>query len=178
MALVINHFSDVLDFAKFDESEGSGESEAKMEAFIALCDGIERNDIGNTMKAELVQLGIVKRCLDYLAENAPRAKTILVRVDDPDWKEFVGKPSLKFVLRALAGLAEKHPPTQLAVAEDSITILHHMEQVSSDEHIGSLAEAVLESLRGQTNSFPIMKREVVSLFPFLKEFSKSCSIPT
>ena len=157
MALVINHFSDVLDFAKFDESEGSGSGgdtcEAKMEAFIALCDGIERNDIGNTMKAELVQLGIVKRCLDYLAENAPRAKTILVRVDDPDWKEFVGKPSLKFVLRALAGLAEKHPPTQLAVAEDSITILHHMEQVSSDEHIGSLAEAVLESLRGKTNSF-------------------------
>ena len=61
---------------------------------------------------------------------------MLVRVDDPDWKEFVSKPSLKFVLRALAGLAEKHPPTQLAVAESSITILHHMEQVSSDEHIG------------------------------------------
>merc|ERR1719300_2209277 len=97
MALVINHFADVLDFAKFDENSESsggsgsappsgGESEAKMEAFIALCDGIERNDIGNTMKNELVQLGIVKRCLDYLAENAPRAKTILVRVDDPDWK--------------------------------------------------------------------------------------------
>ena len=64
MALVINHFADVLDFAKFDEnseSSGGGESEAKMEAFIALCDGIERNDIGNTMKNELVQLGIVKR---------------------------------------------------------------------------------------------------------------------
>ena len=72
MALVINHFADVLDFANFDEkSESSGgggsappsggESEAKMEAFIALCDGIERNDIGNTMKNELVQLGIVKR---------------------------------------------------------------------------------------------------------------------
>ena len=72
MALVINHFADVLDFAKFDENSESsggggsappsgGESEAKMEAFIALCDGIERNDIGNTMKNELVQLGIVKR---------------------------------------------------------------------------------------------------------------------
>ena len=80
MALVINHFSDVLEFARFDESGGVGggeaaaasDSEAKMEAFIALCDGIERNDIGNTMKHELVQLGIVKRCLDYLAENAPK----------------------------------------------------------------------------------------------------------
>ena len=71
---------------------------------------------------------------------------MLVRADDPDWKEFVGKPSLKYILRALAGLAEKHAPTQLAVSEASIPILHHMEQVSSDEHIGSLAEAVLESL--------------------------------
>ena len=149
MALVINHFEDVLDFAKFD-ADHSHDDEAKMEAFIALCDGIERNDIGNTMKAELVQLGIVQRCLDYLNENAPKIKTVLVRADHPDWKEFVSKPSLKYVLRALAGLAEKHAPTQLAVSETSIPVLHHMEQVSSDEHIGSLAEAVLESLKGNT----------------------------
>ena len=74
--------------------------------------------------------------MDYLAENAPKAKTVLVRVDDPDWKEFVGKPSLKFVLRALAGLAEKHPPTQLAVAQESITVLHHMEQVKGTTFSG------------------------------------------
>ena len=61
-----------MDFSKFDADHSSGDDEAKMEAFVALCDGIERNDIGNTMKAELVQLGIVQRCLAYLYGNAPR----------------------------------------------------------------------------------------------------------
>ena len=56
---------------------------------------------------------------------------------------------MKYVLRALAGLATKHPPTQLALARECIPILHQMEQVSTDEHVGSLAEAVLESLKGQ-----------------------------
>ena len=48
MALVIKHFEDVLDFSKFDDHHAV-EDEAKMEAFVALCDGIERNEIGNTM---------------------------------------------------------------------------------------------------------------------------------
>merc|ERR1719489_216681 len=91
MALVIGHFEDVMDFSKFDNAAAAGgggtdnnngggshqDDEAKMEAFIALCDGIERNDIGNTMKAELVKLGIVKRCLDYLSTHAPKIKSVL-----------------------------------------------------------------------------------------------------
>ena len=48
------------------------DDEAKMEAFVALCDGVERNDIGNTMKCHLIELGIIRKCLDYLTENAPK----------------------------------------------------------------------------------------------------------
>jgi E3 ubiquitin-protein ligase UBR4 len=65
MALIISHFEDVLDFAKFDV-ERSSDDDAKMEAFIALCDGIERNAIGNTMKQQMIETGVVKKCLDYL----------------------------------------------------------------------------------------------------------------
>jgi len=36
---------------------------------------------------------------------------------------------------------------QLAVAQDCIPIIHRLEQVSSDEHVGSLAENLLEALR-------------------------------
>ena len=34
------------------------------------------------------------------------------------------------------------------MSEHCIPILHQIEQVSSDEHVGSLAEAVLEAIRG------------------------------
>ena len=41
---------------------------------MALCDGIERNQLGNTMKEEIVRLGLVKRCTDYIKLNAPPNK--------------------------------------------------------------------------------------------------------
>ena len=65
MALIISHFEDVLDFSKFDVERNS-DDDAKMEAFIALCDGIERNAIGNTLKQQMIETGVVKKCLDYL----------------------------------------------------------------------------------------------------------------
>lgn len=46
------------------------------------------------------------------------------------------KPSLSFL--------------QLAVSTDCIPIIHRLEQVSSDEHVGSLAENLLEALRAHT----------------------------
>ena len=36
----------------------------------------------------------------------------------------------------------------MALTKECIPILHQMEQVSTDEHVGSLAETVLESLKG------------------------------
>ena len=74
--------------------------------------------------------------------------SVVLKSDDHEWKEYVTKPALRFILRALAGLSVKHSPTQLAVSEHCIPILHQIEQVSSDEHVGSLAEAVLEAIRG------------------------------
>ena len=70
--------------------------------------------------------------------NAPSLENVLMRADDPFWKEFVSKPALKYILRALTGLSTKHSPTQMALAKGCIPILHQMEQVSTDEHVGSL----------------------------------------
>ena len=75
MALVINHFSAVLDFSSFDQGHGL-EDEARLEAWVAMCEGIERNRLGNTMKDELVRLGIVSRCTDYIKQNAPPTKQV------------------------------------------------------------------------------------------------------
>ena len=65
MSLVIDHFEDVLDFEKFD-AEHSADADAKVEAFVAMCEGIERNEIGNTMKTQMLQMGIVDKCIAYL----------------------------------------------------------------------------------------------------------------
>ena len=65
MTLIVGHFSDVTDFESFDESHGADE-DGKMEAFVAMCDGIERNDIGNTMKNQMLRLGILEKCLEYI----------------------------------------------------------------------------------------------------------------
>ena len=84
-----------------------------------------------------------------LQSKAPAVlSSVVMKVDNQHWKDFVTQPSLRFILRALAGLSIKHSPTQLAVSDSCIPILHQIEQVSSDEHVGSLAEAVLEAIRG------------------------------
>ena len=170
MSLVIRHFEDVLDFERFDAEHGA-DDHAKVEAFVAMCEGIERNQvrkcsfggrgityyvkvkrpisqIGNTMKSQMLEMGIVSKCVEHLRRNAPPITSVLVKADDPFWKEFVSKASLRYILRTLAGLAVDHSPTQLLISEQCIPILHQMEQVSSDEHVGSLAEAVLEAMAG------------------------------
>eukprot|EP00096_Caligus_rogercresseyi_P008738 TRINITY_DN2826_c0_g1_i1.p1 TRINITY_DN2826_c0_g1~~TRINITY_DN2826_c0_g1_i1.p1 ORF type:complete len:2495 (+),score=896.75 TRINITY_DN2826_c0_g1_i1:803-7486(+) len=152
MELLLSHFDEVLEFDKFDSEHGADE-DAKMETFVAMCDGIERNKIGNTMKDLMVKSGIMNKGIEYIKVNAPATKTVLLKADDPFWKAFVTRPSLKYILRAMAGLVAKHPPTQLALSSECICILHQMEQVSSDEHVGSLAESVLEAIKSQPEAY-------------------------
>ena len=42
--------------------------------------------------------------------------------------------------------------TQEILADTVVSQLHIMEQMSSDEHLGSLAEAVLEALKGHSEA--------------------------
>ena len=72
----------------------------------------------------------------------------MTKSENPLWKDFIMRPALKFILRAMAGLAKEHQPSQMAISAACIPVLHQMEQVSSDEHVGSLAEAVLEAMQG------------------------------
>ena len=119
----------------------------KLELFCSLTSGIEHNAIGNTLKDRLVASKVVHNALEYLHDHAPPVRAVVAR-DSPEWKEFLAKPSLKFVLRLLTGLAHSHVTTQLALASDSIPLFHHLEQISSEEHVGTLAENLLEAMRG------------------------------
>uniref|UniRef100_A0A182NQY2 UBR-type domain-containing protein n=1 Tax=Anopheles dirus TaxID=7168 RepID=A0A182NQY2_9DIPT len=145
MALLCEHFRSVFDFVRFD-AERSAEEEFKMELLCVLTTGIEHNSIGGTLKDYIMSLGIVEKALGYIKSHAPCVKPTLLRTDSDELKEFISRASLKYILRFLTGLATKHEATQLAVAQDIIPIIHRLEQVSSDEHVGSLAENLLEAL--------------------------------
>ena len=80
------------------------------------------------MKSQMLEMGIVAKCVEHLRRNAPPITSVLVKADDPFWKEFVSKASLRYILRTLAGLAVDHEPTQLLVCEHCIPILHQTEQ--------------------------------------------------
>lgn len=145
MSLLCEHFKDILNFQKFD-TERNPEEEFKLELFCVLTNQIEPNCIGGTLKDYIVGLGIVEKAITYITLNAPCVKPTLLRTDSDELKEFISRPSLKYILRFLTGLAVKHEATQLAISKDIIPIIHRLEQVSSDEHVGSLAENLLEAL--------------------------------
>ncbi|XP_047525824.1 E3 ubiquitin-protein ligase UBR4 [Pieris napi] len=148
MAMLVEHFKPALEFERLD-AEQWGEREFRIELFCALCANIERNSVGGTLKDYLISLGVVRDALDYIVRHAPCVKPTLVCTDSDELKEFISRPALKFILRFLTGLASDHEPTQMLVCEKAIPIVHRLEQVSSGEHVGSLAENLLEALRSQ-----------------------------
>lgn len=152
MALLCDHFKSCFDFEKFDV-ERTAEEEFQLELFCILCSAIERNSIGGILKDYIMGLGIVDKAVDYIVKHAPTNRLILLpfasSLDSDELKLFISKPSLKYILQFLSGLATKHEKTQLAVAKELIPVIHQLEQVSSDEHVGSLAENLLEALSSE-----------------------------
>ncbi|XP_042144242.1 E3 ubiquitin-protein ligase UBR4-like isoform X1 [Ixodes scapularis] len=149
MEVLIGHFKRQLNFSRFD-LEHTADDDVQLECFCNLSAGIERNDNGNRLKQLLVSRGIVQSAIRYLLVYAPPAKSSLLSASE-NWKEFTSKPALKYVLRILTGLSRGHETTQLLVSAECIPIIHRLEQVSSDEHVGSLAENLMEALKENPN---------------------------
>ncbi|VVC25973.1 Hypothetical protein CINCED_3A011321 [Cinara cedri] len=148
MIILMDHFASVIsDFEKFDDVRSTQE-EQMMNLFCDLTHGIENNSLGNTLKDYILSLGVINNVIQYILTHAPTVKSTLNKNNDKDeWKEFISKPSLKYILRFWTGLAKGHEPTQTAVTDECIQTVHCLEQVSSDEHVGSLAENLLEALK-------------------------------
>uniref|UniRef100_A0A336LS26 CSON002589 protein n=1 Tax=Culicoides sonorensis TaxID=179676 RepID=A0A336LS26_CULSO len=144
MKHLCDYFKTVLDFNKFDK-EHSTDDELRLELFCIITVSIEPNIVGNILKDYIMNLGILQKSLNYIVA-APIVKSTLLIADCPDLKNFISRPALKYVLRILTGLCIKHEPTQKAIAKEAIPIIHMLEQVSSDEHVGTLAENLLETL--------------------------------
>ncbi|RUS88506.1 hypothetical protein EGW08_003764 [Elysia chlorotica] len=145
MEALLSHFKAYLQFDKFDE-EHSQDEEIHLDCFCSIASAIESNANGIRLKDMILASGMVQRAVDYILKHAPEIKTMLA-TDSDVWKEFLAKPGLSFVLRMLTGIGTKHVPTQNLIAESCIPILHKLEQVSSDQHVGTLAENLLDALK-------------------------------
>uniref|UniRef100_A0A915PMF8 UBR-type domain-containing protein n=1 Tax=Setaria digitata TaxID=48799 RepID=A0A915PMF8_9BILA len=117
----------------------------KVETLCKITSAIHDSASGRILKKKMMDAGLIADACRYLAENHP--PIFNVSVTGSEWKYFLSKPSLKYVLKLMAGMARAHEPSQEAIAENSLPILHRLEQISSAEHIGTLAENVMEELK-------------------------------
>ncbi|VDK44653.1 unnamed protein product [Anisakis simplex] len=132
----------------------------KLDTMCSITYAIPASESGAILKRKLMDAGIVACACDYLSINHP--PLFNVSVEGPEWKQFLGRAALKYVLKLLAGMARTHKPSQEAIAEHTLPILHRLEQISSAEHIGTLAENVMEELK-QNETVASEKRQLAML---------------
>lgn len=157
MTSLITHFLPFFDFESFDQ-EKSPDAILHIDCFAMIANGISISASGSKLKDMIITNGIVNIMLSYLRAHAPskslRASGIL---DSAKWNEFLAKPSLPYILRILTGLIKGHPNTQeLLTSDENVELLHHLEQVSTEGMVGSLAENLVEAL----SKFPLGKQKI------------------
>jgi len=146
MEALLKHFQPYTQFDKFDE-EHTQDEEIHLDCFCSIAGAIESDNAnGIRLKDLILKYGSVQAAVDFIMKHSPEIKTLLA-TDSDVWKEFLSKPSLSYVLRLLTGLCTKHVPTQDLVSESCIPILHKLEQISSDQHVGTMAENLLDALK-------------------------------
>merc|ERR1712096_495949 len=70
---------------------------------------------------------------------------LIINFDSDDWKDFTQRRGIPICLKMLTGLCHEHEKTQL-LFRDHVRQFHLIEQISSEEGIGTHAENVLEKL--------------------------------
>jgi E3 ubiquitin-protein ligase UBR4 len=130
MDALISSFMPYLDWNRYDmDTANRAETTVRLDTFCAMSRAVQVSTAGSKLKDKLLSANLVKHAAEYLGmHHPPLFKT---SVDSAEWKEFLARPALKYVLRVLAGLAHGHAPSQLAVAADCIPIMHRLEQIST-----------------------------------------------
>ncbi|CAB3995920.1 E3 ubiquitin- ligase UBR4 [Paramuricea clavata] len=147
MNALIDHFEPYLNFEKFDKTHSDDEL-LFLECFCNIADGIENDENGNQLKNIIIDKGLVQQAVQYLELYTPSQAFSTSNLSDTDlWKEFLSRPSLPFILKFLSGMCKGHERSQLAVSETAVPTIHRLEQVSSEEKVGSLAENLMEALK-------------------------------
>jgi len=148
MQTLIRHFMPYLNYNSFDEERSANET-LYLECFCVIANGISNTTSGSRLKDLMIDHGIPQSALEYLNQHTPPKSFSASGILDANrWKEVLVRPALPYVLRILTGLVGGHEATQKLVGtEEHIAMHHRLEQVSSEESVGSLAENLIEALR-------------------------------
>ncbi|XP_065191781.1 E3 ubiquitin-protein ligase UBR4-like isoform X2 [Sycon ciliatum] len=144
MCELIDHFVPHLNFDVFDEHQ-SAEDVLYMDCFCGIVQGIQPNEQGDRLKSLVLERSIVQHSIEHIQQHVPHYAASAGGTADKEWKTFLSKASVPYIMRLLTGLCKGHNPSQELVSA-IIPALHHIEQTSSEGHVGSLAENVLEVL--------------------------------
>ncbi|KAK5969493.1 hypothetical protein GCK32_006966 [Trichostrongylus colubriformis] len=96
------------------------------------------------LKQLILDSGVLSKACSHLVSNHP---PLYSATESQEWKAFLLRPSLKLMLSFMHGMARSHEASQRALAEKTLHILHRLEQVASDNSIGTMAENVVEALK-------------------------------
>lgn len=156
MQALISYFSMYFsNFDKFDSNnlvtEVANEEVLHLECFCVIVNGIEIGAMGMRLRDMMREGGVSLKCIEYLLRQSPKITTYL-NSDFELWKPFINRNSLPYVLRILTGLCRSHESIQDQIGESCIPLLHKLEQFSSGNLVGVLAEDLLVALKQNLSS--------------------------
>lgn len=107
--------------------------------------------MGMRLRDMMHEGGVSLKSVEYLLRQSPEITTYL-NSDFDLWKPFINRNSLPYVLRILTGLCRSHEKIQDMIGESCIPLLHKLEQFSSGNLVGVLAEDLLLALKQNPSS--------------------------
>ena len=113
------------------------------DCFVLVLNAIPPTRNGSVLRQRLRTDGVLDRLVAYVLSHRPAEGA------PPEaWRLFLDRPVLPQVLRALLALVRGHLPTQedLASRAGVIACLHQLEQLTSERHVGTLSEMVLDAM--------------------------------
>ena len=132
-------------------AEVANEDVLHLECFCVIVNGIEIGEMGKRLRDMMRDGGVSLKAIEYLLRHSPNITTYL-NSDFELWKPFISRNSLPYVLRILTGLCRSHESIQDLIGESCIPLLHKLEQFSSGNLVGVLAEDLLVALQQNPSS--------------------------
>ncbi len=156
MKSLISYFSTYFsNFEEFDKSiivpNSTNQDMLHLECFCVIVNGIEIGEMGKRLRDMMRDGGVSQKSIEYLIKHSPKVTTYL-NSDFDLWKDFITRNSLPYVLRILTGLCRSHESIQDLIGESCIPLLHKLEQFSSGNLVGILAEDLLVALKQNLSS--------------------------
>lgn len=145
--VLISMYVKTCQWKEIDETNDVSLRNERVTAVERLCEvtaSILNSAEGAKLKQLILDSGVVFKACSHLVSNHP---PLYSATESQEWKGFLLRPSLKLMLSFMHGMACSHVASQRALAEKTLHVLHRLEQVASDNSIGTMAENVVEALR-------------------------------